>query len=305
VNNNTVTNCAMGLDIGSGASNIIGNNLIYNCSSNGIGISSNSNSLIYNNIIHDVGDEAFYSYYYSVHGEPQTNNHYYNNIVYNAGSGLWDSNKKPSGSEGASSNHRWYNNLFYNISSEHGAAFYFTGVLGIEFYNNTIILTSGNNPIEFTTSPGGVASSGYDVQNNIFVMTGSGLTSIISDSGSSNGSTADYNDYYNTSGGGSGPGSHSITGNPLFASSIGSNTCLSPSACAVYFGLQSTSHCIDAGDSGGNIPSTDINGNSRCDDPSVPNTGGGPFPYYDIGAYEYPCVVITPPPPPEGLSILQ
>jgi|Deesub1362A_J573_1020465.scaffolds.fasta_scaffold00688_3 hypothetical protein len=53
------------------------------------------------------------------------------------------------------------------------------------------------------------------------------------------------------------------------------------------FHLQAGSPAIDAGFSGTDIPTTDLEGNPRYDDPSIPNTGGGTFPYYDIGAYEY------------------
>jgi hypothetical protein len=70
------------------------------------------------------------------------------------------------------------------------------------------------------------------------------------------------------------------------------------------FKLAAGSPCIDSGSSNGDIPTTDIDGNSRCDDPSVPNVGGGPIPYYDIGAYEYLCVGRTPPAPPTGLRIV-
>jgi parallel beta-helix repeat protein len=56
------------------------------------------------------------------------------------------------------------------------------------------------------------------------------------------------------------------------------------------FRLQPDSPCIDAGTSNG-APSTDMNGFPRYDAPLVPNTGGGTYPYYDIGAYEYTGVV--------------
>ena len=46
------------------------------------------------------------------------------------------------------------------------------------------------------------------------------------------------------------------------------------------------SPCIDAGASDG-APTEDINGIPRWDDPYVPNSGGGAYPYYDIGAHEY------------------
>jgi len=52
------------------------------------------------------------------------------------------------------------------------------------------------------------------------------------------------------------------------------------------FHLQPGSLAIDAGTSDG-APSTDLEGRTRFDDPSTPNTGGGAIPYYDIGAFEY------------------
>ena len=51
------------------------------------------------------------------------------------------------------------------------------------------------------------------------------------------------------------------------------------------FRLQPTSPCIDAGTSD-SAPSTDRDGFPRYDYPPVPNTGGGAYPYYDMGAYE-------------------
>ena len=52
------------------------------------------------------------------------------------------------------------------------------------------------------------------------------------------------------------------------------------------FSLQSTSPCIDAGTSDG-VPVTDMEGNPRFDLLPIPNTGGGTYPYYDMGALEY------------------
>lgn len=51
--------------------------------------------------------------------------------------------------------------------------------------------------------------------------------------------------------------------------------------------LLSGSPCIDAGTSE-EAPVSDLDGNPRYDDPGTePNTGGGIYPYYDMGAYEY------------------
>ena len=51
------------------------------------------------------------------------------------------------------------------------------------------------------------------------------------------------------------------------------------------FRLQPTSPCIDAGTSDG-APSTDRDGFPRHDYPPATNTGGGTYPYYDMGAHE-------------------
>ncbi len=62
--------------------------------------------------------------------------------------------------------------------------------------------------------------------------------------------------------------------------------------------LQAGSPCIDAGTSD-DASETDKEGNPRWDNPDTPNTGGGDFPYYDMGAYEYLAIVnhtLTPPP---------
>ncbi len=52
------------------------------------------------------------------------------------------------------------------------------------------------------------------------------------------------------------------------------------------FSLAPDSPAIDSGWSDG-TPVVDILGHARVDVPAVPNTGGGPFRYYDMGAYEF------------------
>lgn len=59
------------------------------------------------------------------------------------------------------------------------------------------------------------------------------------------------------------------------------------------FHLQQGSPCIDAGTSDG-ASLTDMEGFPRYDDPLVPNTGGGTYPYYDMGAYESQMRVVSP-----------
>lgn len=63
------------------------------------------------------------------------------------------------------------------------------------------------------------------------------------------------------------------------------------------FRLQSSSPAIDAGTSDSAL-ATDLDGNARSDVSTVANTGGGVYPYYDIGAYEYGGSAPPPPPPP-------
>jgi len=52
------------------------------------------------------------------------------------------------------------------------------------------------------------------------------------------------------------------------------------------FRLLRGSPCIDAANSDG-ASITDREGNERYDDPITPNTGTGPFTFYDMGAYEF------------------
>ncbi|MER7004890.1 right-handed parallel beta-helix repeat-containing protein [Dactylosporangium sp. NPDC000555] len=70
---------------------------------------------------------------------------------------------------------------------------------------------------------------------------------------------------------------HGLQANPLFVNAAGGNLRLSQGSPA-----------IDSADSGvdGEQP-VDINGTPRRDDPAVPNTGIGPRPYDDRGAYEF------------------
>jgi parallel beta-helix repeat protein len=71
---------------------------------------------------------------------------------------------------------------------------------------------------------------------------------------------------------------------PLFVSAAGAD-----------FRLRGGSPAIDMADSAvAGQPSVDITGRARADDVSTPNSGTGPRPYDDAGAYEYPPVPGTP-----------
>ena len=69
------------------------------------------------------------------------------------------------------------------------------------------------------------------------------------------------------------PGEGNISADPLFVS-------------AGDYRLLPGSPCIDTGTSE-EAPESDIEGNSRVDDPATPNSGVGTPDYVDMGAYEY------------------
>jgi len=71
------------------------------------------------------------------------------------------------------------------------------------------------------------------------------------------------------------PGNGNLDADPLFVD-----------AAAGDYRIVLGSPCVDAGTSDG-APALDIEGFPRWDERTVPNTGGGEFPYYDIGAYEF------------------
>ena len=63
------------------------------------------------------------------------------------------------------------------------------------------------------------------------------------------------------------------------------------------FHLTTGSPAIDSADSGVvGEPATDVDGNSRVDDPGTADTGAGPSTYYDRGAYEFQGVTPDQPP---------
>lgn len=85
------------------------------------------------------------------------------------------------------------------------------------------------------------------------------------------------------------PGVGNINAAPLFIDPDGPDNAMgTPDD---NFRLRGGSPCIDAGTSDG-APETDMEGNDRFDDPGTPDTGTGPFTYYDMGPFEYrpiPC----------------
>jgi len=93
IEDNVAYNSELGIDVGSGDNNIIRNNTVYSCAS-GIALSSNEDSEIYDNVIYNIYDEALYNYYWSAHGEAHARNKWYRNLIYNAGFGIYESNKK-------------------------------------------------------------------------------------------------------------------------------------------------------------------------------------------------------------------
>jgi hypothetical protein len=98
-----------------------------------------------------------------------------------------------------------------------------------------------------------------DAPNEIYLDAGDSITVTYSD--------VDQEGYASNNG--------NIRQNPLFVNPANGN-----------FRLQPTSPCIDAATSDG-APLTDMKSIPRFDAPGVPNTGGGTYPYYDMGALEY------------------
>lgn len=257
IENNVIYNSALCIDIGSGDDNVIKNNVVNDCDT-GIALSSNEDSEVYGNTIYNIGDEAIYSYYWIAHGEGHARNKWYNNTVYNAGFGIYESNRKDSRySTGPTSDHEYYNNLFYDIGT-HGSyrtPFYFRGTTDLEFYNNTLYLNANYDAIELL-----LGAINADIRNNIISTSGSGSPLII-DGSSNPGTVVDYNCYHNRSGNSTGPGAHSVFGDPKFTPD---------------FHLQADSPCIDTGVDLSAHHTTDKDGVSR------PQGAG-----WDMGAYEF------------------
>jgi parallel beta-helix repeat protein len=257
IENNVAYNNSLGIDIGSGDDNVISNNVVHDCVT-GIALSSNEDSEVYGNTIHKIHDEAIYRYYWIANGEDHARNKWYDNTIYNAGFGIYESNRKDSRyGTGPTSDHEYYNNLFYDIGT-HGSyrtPFYFRGTTDLEFYNNALYLNPNYDAVELYHG-----SVNADIRDNI-ISTSGGVSPIVVDTLSNPGTVVDYNCYHNRSGSSTGPGAHSVAGDPKFT---------------LDYHLQADSPCIDVGVDLSAHHTTDKDGVSR------PQGAG-----WDIGAYEF------------------
>ena len=111
-------------------------------------------------------------------------------------------------------------------------------------------------------------------QNNIFANYLVGIDS----TGSGSSGNEDYNDFFNAPSAGVTNGGHSISGDPKFRDPANGD-----------FHLAGNSPAIDSGDNSA-LPvdlTTDLDGLARREDiVGVPDTGVGPAPVVDMGAYE-------------------
>jgi hypothetical protein len=212
IEHNTSRENKLGLDIGSGARNLIRHNVISACET-GIALSSNSDSEVCGNVICDIQNEAMYAYYWSEHGEPHARNRWLNNTVRNAGFGVFESNQKGSrGRAGSSADHHYLNNLFINIGlhGSHRTSFFFQGTIGLRFENNTIYMNPHHHALEFV-----YGSRNAEVRNNIISVAGRGQPFIL-EASSNPGSTVEGNCYHNRDGRAVGVGRHDINEDPKF-----------------------------------------------------------------------------------------
>jgi hypothetical protein len=255
VTGNTVYGSKIGVDAGSGDRNLIDHNHVYDCET-GIALSSNEDSEVRGNLVHDIIDEGFYNYYWSLNGEAHARNRWHDNMAFNIGWGFYESNVKgSSGSEGPTRGHKYYNNLFYNI--RHG--FIFKGTTDLQFCNNTVFMNSGSGAIQLTDG-----AVGAEIFDNIISVSG-GAVPISIDGTSGEGAVIDYNCYQNRSGASGGPGAHSVAGDPLFVSVASSD-----------FHLQAGSFCVNSG--------VDLSARFLLDLDSLPRPMGNGW---DMGCYEF------------------
>jgi parallel beta-helix repeat protein len=258
VENNTIYDSQLGIDIGSGKRNIIRNNSVTNCP-DGIILSSNSDSEVYENTLDDV-NEAMYAYYWSAHGEPHQNNKWYRNLIINANWGFFEMDRKNTSAEtGPTSGHEYYNNVFYNVGGGSGyrGTFWFRGTDDIKFHHNTIYTRHFLEAEIFELVNNSENASFVD---NIVSFRGNKGLVFIEDGSSA---LFDYNCYYNRDGEVNAVGVNDTIADPLFVNVAEGD---------LY--LQNNSPCIDSGYDVG--ISDDFYGNSRP-------IGSG----FDMGAYEY------------------
>ena len=182
-----------------------------------------------------------------------------------------------------------YNNVSYN-NGDHGIDDY--GTTGQRVIGNTVYdnVTAGIN-LEGS-------STGGTIENNICVDNGINSPRTHSDIRVENGSTAgtvvDHNVVYLTT-----PDTlliwSSVSYKTLAAFQTASGQMLNGinadpkwrNPASADFHLTAGSPAIDSADSGvSGWPATDVEGNSRYDEPNTPNTGVGPRTYDDQGAYE-------------------
>jgi hypothetical protein len=136
---------------------------------------------------------------------------------------------------------------------------------------------------------------GLKLSNDTFTSTSHGLYTTAGDSGNSVGASSVANTIFSNVGFPLGHTDASVAYS-LFSGTcddtyvgVNDNLCADPEFVDPShndFHLQEGSPAIDAGTSDG-APATDLECLQRHDDPLTPNSGGGNFPYYDIGAFEY------------------
>lgn len=297
--NNTIHNAVSGIFLRDGTGDTIRDNHIYGCRNRGIYFYINSNSLIENNYIHDIDIDGIYI---GGSGSSATaannvvrNNHvrdlwlpgthtdalqlYYAPGTIIENNLLHDSHAGQVVMHSYSSNVVYRNNIMYGAQSPSYTLMVFGSSLNLTLINNTF--NAGSKVIIRDGCNGGI------VKNNIFddfTLEASAISNTVTDynifkDGNVYTSSPYANltlDEYRTQ---TGNEVHGIGGDPGFIDPVNHN-----------YHLQSSSIAIDAGTSEGAL-STDKDGNNRHDIPTVPNTGGGTYTYYDIGAYEFQDII--------------